>query len=178
MKKATYINLLAVCLIILYALMYLNRKCEAESMLLTEDDFPADTIFNDVRSPIAEMPEVSAGFTASYGESAIYQEVGRFPLVTSAKREFEIAKRNASVQTKYHGPWETPPELSNTSSIFQDYYVVCGKVDTKYQCRMIGQYEEYYMFFSTYISDNGLTLEMFDDLLKRVDGHVEVCFHE
>lgn len=148
-------------------------------MLLTKDDFPSDTMINQISSPIAEMPQESAGFTANYHGSAIYHEVSRFPRTTSAENEFDKIGMRAFIQTEYEGPWETPPELSDENSIFQKYHVACGKkYDGKYQCRMIGQYDEYYVFFFAYISDNGVTFDILNNLLQKVDAHMAQCLQK
>ena len=163
------------CILVSCSFLRPERKCKAESMLLIKDDFPTGTIVNKISTPIAEMPYESAGFTSNYNGSAIYHEISRFPTIISAENEFEGAKKRASVKTEFLGPWETPPELSNISSIFQKYYVTCGKVGKKYQCRMIGQYDEYYVFFSAYISDTGVTFDTLNDLLKKIDARMEQC---
>lgn len=178
-QKIAVLGLFVVGVLVSCNFLQAGPECKVESMLLTKDDLPAGTILGNVSSPIAEMPENSTGFTSSYGESAIYHEVARFPWISSAENEFESAKKRASIQTKYDGPWEIPPELSYTaSSIFQKYYVACGKVSEKYQCRMIGQYDEYYVFFFAYISDNGITFEILNDLLQKIDEQMAQCLQE
>jgi hypothetical protein len=154
------------------------RKCAAVSMLLTQADYPTGTILNDSdTSPIAGMPRESAGFTASYGDSLIYHVVGRYKSIDSAKSYFQVRLGTFST-TKYEGPWEIPAELTYSSRIAQQYRVACGKVGQEYQCRMIGQYEEYYVFFFAYITDNGVTFDILNDLLEKIDARMEMCLKE
>jgi hypothetical protein len=175
-KKITTTFVIMICALVIFSFLDLNQKCKVESMLLKKGDFPQHTLVDDIRSPIAEMPDESAGFTATYGRSLIYYEASRFPGTVSAEKEFANEKRRASVLTEYSGPWETPPELSHKSSIFKNYYVACGKIiNMGYQCRMIGQYDEYYVFFFAYISNEGMTYNIFNNLLQTIDLRAEQC---
>ena len=169
---------LVICLLISCAPVRPSRECTLESMLLTQDDFPSDTIVNKISSPIAEMSRESAGFTARYGDSLMYHEINRYLSSDDAKEIFQEGRDIHFRTTEYYGPWETPTELSYVSPIAQQYYVACGKVDEKYQCRMIGQYEEYYVFFFAYISDNGVTFDILNDLLQKIDERMEQCLKE
>jgi hypothetical protein len=148
-------------------------------MLLEKDDFPAETIVDKVHSPIADMPAESASIYADYKGSAILHEIARFPSSTLAEEEFDGARKRASGQTENEGPWESPSELSYVSSFFENYYVSCGNVlQGEYQCRMVGQYKEYYVFFFAYITDNGLTLATVNGLLEKIDKQTEQCINE
>jgi hypothetical protein len=147
-------------------------------MLLTRADYPTGTILNDSDpSPIAEMPRESAGFTAGYGDSLIYHEAARYKSIYSAESYFHDRLKTFST-TKYEGPWEIPPELTYSSRIAQQHKVACGKVGQEYQCRMIGRYEEYGVFFSAYMTDNGVTFDILNDLLQKIDTRMEMCLKE
>jgi len=175
-RKAVYTHFLLACLLASCAFLRSAGKCNVKKMLLGENDFPTGTIVNQISSPIAEMPYESAGFTANYSGSAMYHEIGRYPTDKIAEKEFEGAKKRASGQTEYVGPWEILPVLSRESSIFQKYYVACAAMNHgEYQCRMIGQYDEYYVFFSAYILDNGVTFDILNDLLQKIDARMEKC---
>ena len=179
MRKRTMVfSLLTCCLLVSCSLLRPERQCKVESMLLSKDDFPAGTIINETSSPIAERPNESAGFTSNYGGSAMYHEVSRFPITISAENEFIGAKKQAYPKTEFLGPWDTPVELARNSSIFQNYYVACGKVGKKYQCRIIGQYDEYYMFFFAYILDNGVTFDILNGLLQKIDDRMAQCLQK
>lgn len=178
-SKKLYLCFLIACLLVACVFVLPERNCEVGSMLLSEGDFPVGTIVNSDRSSVAEMPEESAGFTADYGGSAMYHVIGRYPTISIAENEFEKKRELYFVQTEYEGPWETPPEVHHVSSIFQKYHVACGeKLHGKYQCLMIGQYDEYYVFFFAYISDNGVTFDILNDLLQKIDARMEQCLQE
>lgn len=148
-------------------------------MLLTQADYPTGTILNDSDpSPLAEMPKDSAGFTAGYGDSLMYHVVGRYKSIDSAKSKFQDRSEMFSKKTDFEGPWEIPVELTYSSRIAQQYQAACGKVGQEYQCRMIGRYEEYYVFFFAYITDNGVTYAILNDLLQKIDARMEMCLKE
>lgn len=180
MKKQGWLFLVFVLfLVVAFSILNSIRKCAVESMLLEEDDFPVDTIIDKINSPIADMPINSASIYADYKGSAILHEIARFPSSALAKKEFDGAKRRASGQTDNGEIWGTPDDFSFASSFFESYYVGCGYVlQGKYQCRMIGQYKEYYVFLFAYISEEGLNMAMFETLLQRLDRKMELCLRE
>lgn len=152
-----------------------SSECDIKDMLLNENDLPARTIMNNISSPIAEMPNESAGFSASYVNSPIYHEIGRYLSINGAEGKFLERLDLYFKGNDYRGPWQLPAEISYISPLAQQYHVACGNIGEKYQCRMIGQYDEYYVFFFAYISDNGITLEIFQDLLMKIDSHMAQC---
>jgi hypothetical protein len=167
------------CLLSACAPVMPARKCSALSMLLTQADYPTGTILNDSdTSPVADMPRDSAGFSANYRGSSMYYEVARYKSIDSAKSYFLDSSKMFSKKTDFQGPWEIPAELTYSSRIAQQYHVACGKMGQEYQCRMIGQYEEYGVFFFAYITDNGVTFDILNDLLQKIDARMEMCLKE
>ena len=150
-------------------------KCDIKDMLLNEADFPQGTIINDLSSPVAEYPAESASFTASFMNNSIYHVVGKYSSDNRAERKFTERFDLYFKKDGFEGPWQTPTELSYISPFAQKYHVACGNILEEYQCRMIGQYDEYYVFFFAYISDNGITLDTFQDLLPKIDSHMAQC---
>jgi hypothetical protein len=59
-----------------------------------------------------------------------------------------------------------------------EYNVACGNLSQGYQCRMIGQYNDYYVFFFAYTSDDGKTLKSLKNLLMKIDDHRASCIRE
>lgn len=170
-------------LFLIYALVscvtFPNGVCAVESMILTKEDLPEGSIVGPLESHIAEWPYISAGVDASYHDSSILHIVGRYPTTDSAKKEFEIYKQSSSRQTSTNGPWERPTGLSFKTRIFENYYVACSERQILgYQCRMMGQYQEYYVFFFAYITDTGITLDSMNQLLEKIDARMEKCLKE
>lgn len=155
-----------------------DRDCKVSELLLNEFDFPAETIVNQISSPIAEQPEESSGRTASYFDDLMYHEVSRYLSREGAQKKFDKRLKLAFEEDNHEGPWEIPSGFSYTSSIANQFYVACGNVGTKYQCRMIGQYEEYYVFFFSYMSEQGMNLEIYQGLLQKIDDKMGQCLYE
>jgi hypothetical protein len=155
-----------------------DRNCKISELLLNEFDFPAETIVNQISSPISGQPEESSGRTASYFDDLLYHEVSRFLSRDGAQQEFAKRLDNAFDDNDHEGPWEIPSGFSYTSSIANQFYVACGNVGTKYQCRMIGQYEEYYVFFFSYMSNAGMNITIYQELLEKIDAKMAQCLHE
>jgi hypothetical protein len=155
-----------------------QNKCDVKDMLLNKMDFPQGTILNDPSSPVAEYPTESASITASFLNDSIYQVVGRYSSVKRAERKFTENLDYYFKGDKFEGPWETPVDLSFESPLANNYHVACGIMGDEYQCRMIGQYEEYYTFFFAYISNSGISLETFQSLLIRIDDRMKQCVQE
>lgn len=151
------------------------RDCAITDFLLKEMDFPTGTIVNQVGIPVSEYPMESAGFTASLSGDSIYQVVAQYPSYNRARKKFDKSYKSMFDVDNRRGPWEKPLDVAFMPSVAQQYYVACGNVASKYQCRMIGQYEEYYVFFSSYISERGITLEVYDELLQKIDGIAGRC---
>lgn len=153
------------------------RDCPIETLLLVESDFPDGTFVDDPSSPVAEHPIESAGITASYSDDLIFHLVGRYPSNYSASKEY-----SKSLARTYKGKdaetWKRPAELSFISSVAQQFAAACGNSIGKYQCRMFGQYEEYYVFFFAYISDKGITLESFQTLTQKIDLKMTQCLQK
>ena len=154
------------------------RDCKVNDLLLGELDFPIGTILNQISSPIAGQPEESSGRTASYYDDLIYHEVSRYLSVEGAQSKFNKRRIRAFEEDNYEGPWATPSGISYSSPIADQFFVACGNIGTKYQCRMIGQYNEYYVFFFSYLSEQGMNLEKYQEMLKKIDKKMEQCLFE
>lgn len=152
-----------------------SRYCSIRELLLNESDFPAESIVNEISSPVAEYPQESAGITASYKKDLLFHLVSRYP-----SKIVSIKKFNQNLELYFseddHGqPWGTTAGLNFTSSIADRYIVACGYNLGKYQCRMMGQYEDYYVFFFSYITDQGINPVIFQELLQKFDQKMALC---
>ncbi|MBV6467484.1 MAG: hypothetical protein PGMFKBFP_02846 [Anaerolineales bacterium] len=151
------------------------RDCQIGELLLSDMDFPSGTFVDPISSPVSEYPEESAGRTAVFSDDLIYHVVGRYLSSDGAQRKFADSFDLAFDDNKYEGPWAAPSGFSYTSSIANQFYVACGNTGTKHQCRMIGQYEEYYVFFFSYVSDSGMNITIYQDLLDKIDDKMAQC---
>ena len=176
MKKPIFLYVLFLILLSSCSALDSLQKCPIQSMLLTKNDFPDGTIIEFYSSAVPEMPEISAGFDATYGYSLMYHEVARFPWQWAAEKEFQEGKNISTGSAENNTTWTKPPELTYVSSFFQNYYVVCANsLPAMYQCRMEAQYHEYYTFFFAYIQEKGVTLNMFNSFLQKIDSRAKEC---
>jgi hypothetical protein len=153
-----------------------ERDCLIEQLLLDRADYPPETVLNDSRSPIAEMPLESAGGSANYQGTATSQLVARFFSVDNAVAEYEKTRERLFAPTEVVGVWETPPTLKLDSMSADLHRIACGNVVSfGNRCFMIGQYEEYYVFFRADISGRGITHELFRDLVLKIDQEISSC---
>lgn len=152
------------------------RDCPIEELLLSQSDYPPHTILNDSRSPIAEKPSESAGGSANYNGDATSQLVARHSSVKNAVKEYEKWKKIAFDASDVVGSWETP-EILDLKEISADRQkIACGNlVGFGKRCYMVGQYEEYFVFFWADISAQGITQELFHNLVIKIDEKMASC---
>lgn len=155
-----------------------SSNCSIEDLLLNASNFPVNTIVNDISSPVAEYPEESAGITASYNQDLIYHLVGRYPSGNISGNRFKQSLVLYFGRDSNDQPWNKPVELSFNSLISQQYAAACGIKWGKYQCRMIGQYDEYYVFFFSYISEQGVNIGTFQEFLQQIDEKFAQCLNK
>ncbi len=152
------------------------RDCPIEELLLDQADYPPNTTVNESRSPIAEKPSVSAGGSANYNGDATSQLVARHSSVDNAVREYEKWAEIAFEVDDVGGLWETPEVLSLRETSASRQKVACGNVVSFGQrCYIVGQYEEYFIFFWADISAEGINQELFRDLVIRIDRDMAAC---
>jgi hypothetical protein len=171
--------------IVLFALTLLSacgptkvqNTCDIKDLLLDGTDFPEGTTLNDPSSPVDGYPAESADISASYRYDGMFQLAAQYSSAERAEREFTDNLRYFE-EDSFGDSWKTPVEISYESPLAQKYHVACGSLSQGYQCRMIGQYNAYYVFFFAYITDDGITLESFENLLMKIDDHIAPCIQE
>jgi hypothetical protein len=153
-----------------------ERDCKITNLVLSESDFPTGFVVDRISSPVAEYPDESAGRMASYKNRLIFHQVVRYRSLNVAKRVYKKETASAFDDKDVFGKsWVAPEDFSYTSPVAQQYHMACGNVLNGYQCRMTGQYEEYYVFFFAYVSDDGITLDIVEYLLQKIDHKMEQC---
>lgn len=154
----------------------LVRDCPIEELLLSQSDYPPNTILNDNRSPIADKPSESAGGSANYNGDATSQLVARHSSTENADKEYEKWKEIAFEANDVVGFWETPKILDLKEISADRQKIACGNlVGFGERCYMVGQYQEYFVFFWADISAQGITQELFRDLVVRIDEEMTLC---
>lgn len=153
-----------------------KRACPVEELLLSQADYPANTILNDSRLSIADMPLESAGGSANYNNDATTQLVARHFSVDNAIKEYEKTEKIAFGSDEVVGSWETPTILDLKNLSADRHKISCGNiVSFGNRCYMVGQYEEYYVFFRADISAQGINHELFRDLVLKIDEEMSAC---
>jgi len=153
-----------------------QQYCTTTQLLLEQSDYPSETIFDEINSPIAEEPLESASRSVYYRENWIGEIVIRYPSIDRAHEVF--AKRQESIfnPKEVDGLWETPSELRLENISADQYEIACGNVrNFGDRCIMIGQYKEYIVLFNVDVSNNDMTHEMIRDLALKIDSRVSAC---
>jgi hypothetical protein len=153
-----------------------KRDCPIEQLLLDQSDYPPDSIFDTIDSPIADKPLESAGQSAYYQNSWTDQTVVRYFSNDNATAEYEKVQKIIFDSDEVVGSWEIPPVLNLNNISADRFEFACGNVVSfGNRCYIIGQYEEYYVFFRADISGKGVTQEIFRDLVLRIDEEMSSC---
>ncbi|MCK6584577.1 MAG: hypothetical protein L6Q49_15895 [Anaerolineales bacterium] len=153
-----------------------KRDCPIKQLLLDQSDYPPDSIFDAIQSPIADKPLESAGQSAYYQDSWTDQSVVRYFSNDNAIAEYDKVQKIVFDPDEVVGLWETPSILTLDNLSADRHEIACGNVVSfGKRCYMIGQYEEYYVFFRADISNNGVTHELFRDLVLKIDDRMSAC---
>jgi hypothetical protein len=156
-----------------------KRDCPVKQLLLDQSDYPPDAVFDTIDSPIADKPLESAGQSAYYKDSWTDQTVVRYFSNDNAIAEYDKAQKIVFDPDEVVGLWETPPILNLENLSADRLDIACGNVISfGKRCYMIGQYEEYYVFFRADISGNGITHEIFRDLILKIDDRMSACLNQ
>jgi hypothetical protein len=152
-----------------------SEECPIKTLILDENLFPQGTQAEELFSPVPDEPINSAERTFYYAPDSALQEVIQWNSVRAAKRYFDFRAKSVFDVDKYMGPWTTPSELNYISPSADKYRVACGVAHGVYQCRMIATYDEYFVFFRSYVTEQGISLSTFDQLLKAIDVKMTQC---
>jgi hypothetical protein len=149
------------------------EKCPLDTLILDVNLFPQGTFAEKIIPPSSDDPSYSRSFL--YGPDAVYQEVSRWNSVRASKKYYNFLEKPIFDVDQYMGPWSIPPELNHLSLSADQYRIACGFAHHTYQFRMIATYKEYFVFFRSEISDQGIRLTTFEMLVRALDGHMTQC---
>lgn len=152
------------------------RVCPVESLVLDAAPFPPGAIAEPLLSPLPRASWESAGRSINLktGGGAIH-DVYRYKTAGRAAREFERRKEIEFAVNRQRGPWEVPDKLSYHSPIANRYYIACGVQTDVYMCKMIAQYEEYYVVFVAHMNPKGMTFDTLERVLRAIDERMAKC---
>lgn len=154
------------------------RDCPIESLVLDEVPFPPGTIAGSILSPLPRASWESAGRTFNLRKGGAVHDVYRYRTAGRAAQEFERANQLEFTIDSWRGPWEVPDTLTYQSPIADQYYVACGVDGSIYMCKMIAQYEEYYVLFVAHMSSDAMTFQDLERVLQAIDSRMERCLEK
>lgn len=154
-----------------------NNICPITDLLLSQYDYPNGINLGEIISPVAEQPRESADQSGNYQGSLLFQNVIRYKSRAKAAERFNEWKQIAfNDKSLTRGSWEVPPVITTNNFSANKIYVACGNTGTGNVCRMIGQYDEYFVYYFVYIVPNyGVSQEMFLDFLSKLDTRINAC---
>lgn len=153
-----------------------KRDCPIEQLLLDQSDYPLDTIFDAVSSPIAEKPQESASQSAYYHHSQFGEIVIRYSSTDRANEVFMKHKESIFHPSEVYGSWNIPPILSLNNLSTDVHEIACGNVrNFGKRCVMVGQYHEYFVLFSADLSSPEITHELVRGLVLKIDEKMSSC---
>jgi hypothetical protein len=156
-----------------------TQSCSIQQLLLDQSDYPPDTIFDNINSPVDESPKESASRSSYYHESWIRELVIKYRSIDRAYEIFVSHQDSVFSPNEVYYGWEVPSILEADDISANQYEIGCGNVKNfGNRCILLAQYEEYVILFSVDISRNGVTRELFRDLVKKVDDRMTSCLSQ
>lgn len=179
MKKTFFLFVFGVLVIIsiFYFSNFIQKEqsCSLEKLFLSETDYPLSTTFDAINSPIDEKPKESASRASYYYESSMRESVIKYRTIDKAYEIFNYYNSSFFDPNEVYSVWNSP--LLKTDLLLASHNNNgCGNVKSfGDRCIFLGQYEEYIIIFDADISQNGITEEIFRDLVLRIDKKTASC---
>lgn len=185
MRKAVLLigALLIGALLILCILTYANdlmtrrpaRDCPIRSLLLDIAPFPPGAIAEVPLSPAPEGPPESASVDIGWSDYFAIHEVRRVGSTSVAARLFR-GRQERYFSAGRDKPWETPAVPRYRSPIADQYCLKCQEqTDVHYLCKMIAQYEEYYVELIVHVTPDTMTFQLLERVLRAIDERMAQC---
>jgi hypothetical protein len=156
-----------------------TQSCSIHQLLLDQSAYPPDTIFDNIMSPVDESPQESASRSSYYHESWITETVIKYRSVDKAFEIFVSHQDSVFSPNRVYYGWEAPSSFEADHISANQYEIGCGNVKNfGNRCILLAQYEEYVILFNVDISSNGVTRELFHDLVLKVDDQITSCLSQ
>jgi hypothetical protein len=156
-----------------------ERYCSITELLLEPSDYPDGINLGEINSPLAEQPAESAGQSGNYLGSLIFQNVIRYKSEDRAVEQYDEWKQTAFRENSLKaGSWEAPSIVAMNGFSANQIHIACGNTITGEECRMIGQYEEYFVYYAVdTLPEYGISQEVFLDLVVKIDNRISSCIN-
>lgn len=179
MKKPKYIwvsgiavFLFATCFFLVFGLPPYKppkRNCPLNSTIVSPQSFPIGTLAEPLVK-IDQPSRDSIGRTFNLEGGVTINDTLRFSNSRLAREKFDSAQR-----VLINKGWQVPPEINFVSQIADDFFYACGQTYFGTRCEANGLYEEYYILLSAHMHEDGVTNELFEELLVEIDKRMMQC---
>lgn len=175
MKRVGVAVLLAAALAVVFGACSRTAQfdCPLEELILDETAFPSGTELGGIVSPLPDEPGSSAGRTFYMEQGIANHDVVRYANNYWAKREFDDRKRSPIFNTPNNRT--EMPGIDYSSPVANQYRLGCGREHDIYLCQMIGQYENYFVYFSIHIDPDVIEVAEVDGILREIDARMAHC---
>jgi len=152
-----------------------SAGCPIETLTFDEYMFPLGTHFEPLVSPVPEKPQESIGQALYFAPDYVFLMVIHWHSIRATTIEFNDYTDIAFEFDEFEGPWIALDNLYMSESA-DHYYTACGLGHGIYQCKMVATYGEYSVYLRADISEQGISLELFNDLLQSIDRKMDQCW--
>lgn len=141
-----------------------------EPLLLDESVFPPGATAGPVMETADHHGAIGhLGRDIYVGTGGASHEVYRYTTARRAAREFERMMNIGFPRGEYYTPWAVPSELRYQSPVADQFYLACANHGGNLICHAMGQYDEYFIRFSTLISPDSMTYADLERALRAID---------
>jgi hypothetical protein len=148
-----------------------DRNFHVRDWELSADFFPDGALVKHISATSDGSGEKERGSqTIFWSNGGALYSIMRYPSNQKAifQYEFEV-DHMADFRTKI--PWEEPAQLTFYSTQADKTQIACGKGIQGTDCRFVGRYQEYVVYFASSI-DEGMTFQDFEKILEYLDEQI------
>lgn len=182
MKRIMHLRLLVLAGVLLAAagctITVLNPEDSfaLEPLLLDESVLPPGATAGPVMETADHHGAIGHLMRSIYvGTGGANHEVYRYTTDRRAAREFERMMNIGFPRGKHYTPWAVPAELRYQSPVADQFYLACANHGSNLICVAIGQYDEYFIRFSTLISPDSMTYADLERAFRAIDERMAQC---
>jgi hypothetical protein len=147
-----------------------TRNFDVLNLGLPSSFFPTDSQYNPIYYDSDDNLEtITSGIQPIYWESGGGGYfVNRYATFANAKKEYKFTRGWFFENGNSKAQWNEYV-LTYKSSFADEFYSACGVlVANDYRCGMVAQYQEFYVFFNTTISEE-MTYKDFESVVTFID---------
>lgn len=146
-----------------------KRDFTTEVLLLDETVFPTKTTAGPITSnPDRHGARESLGRSIYHPSGLAGHDIYRYTSARGAAREFE---RQMDLSFR-GGDWTVPAEIAYQSPTADQFYLACGTSGNIPMCRVIAQYEEYFVRLNVHMRPTFMTYADLESVLQAMDDRM------